>query len=93
MDEQPVPRDDRWPWVTPLWSFQRSRAKTFGAVPVVHGVREYCVQCGEMIFADSIACVVTLEHGRQLLRLHFHGACYAEWERTERQEGELISGA
>ena len=84
MEEQPMPRDDRWPWSTVLWPFPCTRATTIGSVRVSYGIREYCTQCGEMIFADKIACVVTVEHGRRWLTLHFHRACYVAWERMAR---------
>jgi hypothetical protein len=83
MEEQPVPRNDQWPWSTALWGIPKMDARNFGSVRVVYGIRECCTQCGEMIFADKVACVVTVEHGQKWLRLHFHRACYLAWERTE----------
>jgi hypothetical protein len=83
MEEQPIPRDDQWPWSTVLWPFPFTRATRIGSVRISYGVREHCTQCGETIFVDKIACVVTVEHGSRWLTLHFHRACYVAWERME----------
>ena len=34
MEDQPVPRDDRWPWSTAIWILQRRRARVFVSVRV-----------------------------------------------------------
>jgi hypothetical protein len=91
MDEQPFPRNDQWPWSAVFWNVRRTDARRFRSVRVAHGIRECCTQCGEMIFADKAACVVTVEHGQKWLRLHFHRACYLAWERTERRKPEAPS--
>jgi hypothetical protein len=83
MEEQPVPHDDPWHWSTVLWRIRRNHATAPPTVRVSHGIREYCTQCGEMIFADKIACVATIQHGQKWLRLHFHQSCYVVWERME----------
>lgn len=83
MDEQPVPRDDQAPLSPAFWGFRFSGGRTFGSVRVAIGNREWCTQCGEMIFADSMPCVVTREFEQKSLRLHFHRACYMVWERME----------
>jgi hypothetical protein len=91
MEDQPVPQNDQWPWSTAFWGIGRIGARRFGSVRVARGIRECCTQCGEMIFADKVACVVTVEHGPKLLRLHFHGACYVAWERMEQSPSEAPS--
>jgi hypothetical protein len=34
MEDQPVPRDDRWPWTTAIWTLRFHRAKAFVSVRV-----------------------------------------------------------
>jgi hypothetical protein len=84
MQEQPVPRDDQWPWSVPLWRFRLSGAIRPISVHVVEGVHETCSQRGQTICADKIACVITLKRGLRSQRMHFHSACYVAWERMER---------
>jgi hypothetical protein len=83
MEEQPVPRNDEWPWSAAFWNFRQLSGSRFGSVHITYGNRDCCTQCGEMIFADKIACVVTIKHGQKWLKLHFHLACYVVWERLE----------
>jgi hypothetical protein len=84
MEEQPVPRDDRWPWSAAFWGFRLSGATRFVSVRILDGIRDWCAQCGQTILAEKIACVVTLKRGERYKRLHFHRACYSAWERMER---------
>jgi hypothetical protein len=89
MNEQPFPDECEWPWNAPLWSRSRQTSAIFGSLRVVEGVREYCTQCGEMIFARNIACLVVVRSGGKWLSLHFHRACYVAWEQAAAASAEV----
>jgi hypothetical protein len=63
---------DRAPRLQPL--------PRFASTDLRKGIREYCTQCGEMIFADKTACVVSLPASGKWLTLYFHHTCYFTWE-------------
>jgi hypothetical protein len=83
MDEQPVPRSDAWPWNAAPWRHHGNARRMFVSLHILEGIRECCTQCGEMIFADHIGCLVMLQSAGKRVRLHFHQSCYIRWERSE----------
>jgi hypothetical protein len=89
MNEQPIPNEREWPWNAPLWSRNGRLPAIFGSLRIVEGVREYCTQCGEMIFARNVAYLLVVRVGGKWLRLHFHGTCYVAWEQADAASAEV----
>jgi len=83
MNEQPIPNDGDWPWNALLWKAHTRPSGIFGSLRIVEGAREYCTQCGEMIFACDIACIVVIRIGEKWIEPHFHRTCYGAWERGD----------
>jgi hypothetical protein len=89
VNEQPKPSDGAWSWNAPLWKHCKRPPVIFGSLRVSRGVCEYCPQCGEMIFAQELACAVIVCASGKWVRLHFHKHCYVAWERIEVDSAEL----